>query len=62
MMQPLRQSDCYLVFGSSPAIAGFPIAVSLERQEEQGWLALHLLVWYVAIAWHCQGAAEGGAA
>jgi hypothetical protein len=62
MMAPHRQSDCYLVFGASAALAGFPIAFSVERQEDQGWLALHILVWYVAVAWRCQRAAEGGAA
>jgi hypothetical protein len=61
-MQPHRQSDCYLVFGASAALAGFPIALSVAREATQGWVAVHLLVWYVAVAWHRQGAAEGGAA
>jgi hypothetical protein len=62
MMQSPRQSDCYVVFGASAALAGFPIAVSLEREEPLRWIALHLLCWYVAVAWRRQGAAEGGAA
>jgi hypothetical protein len=61
-MQPPRQSDCYLVFGASAALAGFPIAFSVEDGEAQGWFAVHVLVWYVAVAWRRQGAAEGGAA
>jgi hypothetical protein len=60
-MQPQRQSDCYIVFGASAALAGFPVAFSVEREEPLRWIAVHLLVWYVAIAWRCQGAAEGGA-
>jgi hypothetical protein len=52
----------YLVFGVSLALAGFPIALSVEREPAQGWLAVHVLVWYVAVAWRCQGAAEGDAA
>jgi hypothetical protein len=55
-------NGCYLVFGASAALAGFPIAFSVEEGEAQGWFALHFLVWYVAVAWRCQGAAEGGAA
>jgi hypothetical protein len=62
MMQTPRQSDCYLVFGASAALAGFPIALSVEREATQGWVAVHLLVWYVAVAWRRQDAAEGGAA
>jgi hypothetical protein len=61
MMQPHRQSDCYLVVGVSPALAGFPIALSVERQAAQGWFAVHILVWYIAVAWLRQDAAEGGA-
>jgi hypothetical protein len=61
-MQPPRQSDCYVVFGASAALAGFPVALSVERGEPLRWIALHLLCWYVAVAWRCQGAAEGGAA
>jgi hypothetical protein len=61
-MQPPRQSDCYVVFGASAALAGFPVALSVEREEPLRWIALHLLCWYVAVAWHRQGAAEGGAA
>jgi hypothetical protein len=53
-------NDCYLVFGASAALAGFPIALSVERKEASGWLAVHVLVWYIAVAWRCQGAAEGG--
>jgi hypothetical protein len=59
MMQPPRR---YLVFGASAALAGFPIAVSVEREAAQGWVAVHLLVWYIAVAWRRQDAAEGGAA
>jgi hypothetical protein len=62
MMQSPRQSDCYLVFGASAALAGFPVAFSVEREAAQGWFAVHVLVWYVAVAWRCQGAAEGDAA
>jgi hypothetical protein len=62
MMQPPRRSDCYVVFGSSAALAGFPVAFSVEEGEAMGWFAVHLLVWYVAIAWRRQGALEGGAA
>jgi hypothetical protein len=62
MMQSHRQSDCYLVFGVSAALAGLPIAFSVEEGEAAGWFAVHVLVWYVAIAWRRQGAAEGGAA
>jgi hypothetical protein len=62
MMQLPAQPRRYLVFGVSPALAGFPIAFSVEREAAQGWLAVHVLVWYVAVAWRCQGAAEGGAA
>jgi hypothetical protein len=62
MMQSPRQSDRYLVFGVSPALAGFPIALSVEREASLGWVAVHVLVWYVAVAWRRQGAAEGGAA
>jgi hypothetical protein len=62
MMQSPRQSDRYLVFGASAALAGFPIAVSVEREAAQGWVAVHVLVWYIAVAWRRQGAAEGGAA
>lgn len=59
-MQPHRQPDCYLVFGVSPALAGFPIAFSVEEGEAAGWVAVHLLIWYIAVAWRRQGAAEGG--
>jgi hypothetical protein len=62
MMQPPRQSDWHVVFGASPALAGFPIALSVEREAVQGWFAVHVLVWYIAVAWRRQGAAEGGAA
>lgn len=55
-------NGCYLVFGASAALAGFPIALSVERLEAHGWFAVHILVWYVAVAWRCQDAAEGGAA
>jgi hypothetical protein len=61
-MQAPRQSECYLVVGVSPALAGFPIALSVERQAAQGWFAVHVLVWYVAVAWRRQSVAEGGAA
>jgi hypothetical protein len=60
-MQPRRQSDCYLVFGVSPALAGFPVALSVDREAARGWVALHVLVWYVAVAWRRRGVAEGGA-
>jgi hypothetical protein len=56
------QAHRYLVVGVSPALAGFPIAFSVEEQAAQGWFAVHFLVWYVAVAWRCQGAAEGDAA
>jgi hypothetical protein len=62
MMQPPRKSDCYVVFGASAALAGFPIALSVEREAALSWFAVHVLVWFVAIAWRRQGAAEGGAA
>jgi hypothetical protein len=62
MMQSHGQPDRYLVFGVSPALAGFPIAFSVEEGEAAGWFAVHVLVWYVAVAWRCQSAAEGGAA
>jgi hypothetical protein len=52
----------YVLFGASAALAGFPIAFSVEREGALRWLAVHFLVWYVAVAWRCQGAAEGGAA
>jgi hypothetical protein len=52
----------YLVFGASAALAGFPVALSVEREEPLRWIALHLLCWYVAVAWRSQGVAEGGAA
>jgi hypothetical protein len=61
-MQPSRQPDRYIVFGASSALAGFPVAFSVEDGEAGGWLALHVLVWYVAVAWRRQGVAEGGAA
>jgi threonine/homoserine/homoserine lactone efflux protein len=62
MMQPPRQSDCYVVFGSSAALAGFPVAFSAEREQALRWVAVHVLVWFVAIAWRRQGTAEGDAA
>jgi hypothetical protein len=62
MMQLPAQPHRYLVFGASAALAGFPIAVSVEREPAQGWVAVHVLVWYIAVAWRRQGAAEGGAA
>jgi hypothetical protein len=62
MMHPHAQPHRYLVFGVSAGIAGFPVAFSVEREEPLRWIALHLLCWYVAIAWRCQGATEGGAA
>jgi hypothetical protein len=55
-------NGCYLVFGASAALAGFPIAFSMEREAVQGWFAVHVLVWYVAVAWRHQRVAEGGAA
>jgi hypothetical protein len=61
-MQPPRQSDCCVVFGVSPALAGFPIALSVEEGATQGWFAVHILIWFVAVAWRRQGVAEGGAA
>jgi hypothetical protein len=62
MMQPHAQPHRYLVFGVSPALAGFPVAFSVEREEALSWVAVHVLVWYIAVAWRCQSAAEGGAA
>jgi hypothetical protein len=62
MMHPRAQSGGYLVFGMSAGIAGFPVALSVEREEPLRWIALHLLCWYVAVAWRCQGAAEEDAA
>jgi hypothetical protein len=62
MMQPHQQSNWHVVFGASPALAGFPLAVSVEREAAEGWVAVHLLVWYVAVAWRRQEAAEGGTA
>jgi hypothetical protein len=59
---PRGGSGRYLVFGVSAGIAGFPVAFSVEREEPLRWIALHLLCWYVAIAWRRQDAAEGGAA
>lgn len=50
------------MFGASGALAGFPIAFSVEREEALRWVAVHVLVWYVAVAWRRQDAAEGGAA
>jgi hypothetical protein len=61
-MQPHQESNWRVVFGASPALAGFPLALSVEREAAQGWLAVHVLVWFVAVAWRCQGAAEGDAA
>jgi hypothetical protein len=62
MTQSPRQSDCYVVFGASAALAGFPIAFSVERGEALRWVAVHVLVWYVAVAWRRQDATEEGAA
>jgi hypothetical protein len=61
-MHPHMEPHRYLVFGTSAALAGFPIAFSVEDGEVQGWFAVHVLVWFVAVAWRRQGAAEGGAA
>lgn len=61
-MHPHAQPHRYLVFGASAALAGFPIALSVEREAAQGWFAVHFLVWYVAVAWKCDAAQEGGMA
>jgi hypothetical protein len=61
-MHPRAEPHRYLVFGASAALAGFPVAFSVEREAAQGWFAVHVLVWYIAVAWRCQGAAEGDAA
>jgi hypothetical protein len=58
----MRQPHRYLVFGVSAALAGFPVAVSVEREEALRWVAVHVLVWYVGIAWKCDAAREGGMA
>lgn len=40
----------YLIAGTSQGVAGFPVALSVEREPDLEWMAVHVLCWFVGIA------------